>query len=186
MTIDKVIEAGEKHVNSKDYVTALEVFKSAMNAAKFTEAQNSRILMNMALCHINVNEDIAAKEIFIKWQNQHKHDTHEEAVKKLLVEYENALQEFNASKGEDLELKALKEKLDTNPENIQLVFDIATHCYNTENYEECIDFLLDVIAIDRNWNDRAAHKQLLEVFNKLGTNNEIVKEARKKLTKVLF
>ena len=45
---------------------------------------------------------------------------------------------------------------------------------------------MEIVAIDRNWNDKEAYKMLIEVFGKVGTANEIVIKARKRLAKILF
>ena len=66
------------------------------------------------------------------------------------------------------------------------MYDIAQHLVQKDKHADAIDYLVDILAIDRNWNGSAPHKLLLEIFNKLGTNNELVKQGRKKLTRVLF
>lgn len=43
-----------------------------------------------------------------------------------------------------------------------------------------------MIAIDRNWNNKAANQLLMEIFGKLGSANELVVKGRKKLSKILF
>lgn len=47
-TMDHVIVAGEEHVKSEDYHSAIEVFSQALKAAKFTEEQQNRMLLNIA------------------------------------------------------------------------------------------------------------------------------------------
>jgi thioredoxin-like negative regulator of GroEL len=43
-----------------------------------------------------------------------------------------------------------------------------------------------MLAIDRNWNNKAANQLLMEVFNKVGSSNELVVKSRKRLSKILF
>lgn len=45
---------------------------------------------------------------------------------------------------------------------------------------------MQIIKIDRNWNQKAAYTLLLEIFTKLGSSNEVVIKARKRLSKILF
>ena len=52
--------------------------------------------------------------------------------------------------------------------------------------EESIPLLLDILKIDRNWEEKKAYEKLLEVFKKLGQNNEAVKKGRKKLANIMF
>ena len=46
--------------------------------------------------------------------------------------------------------------------------------------------LLDIMSIDRNWQEKKAHNTLMEVFKKLGQTNEAVKKGRKKLANIMF
>jgi thioredoxin-like negative regulator of GroEL len=52
--------------------------------------------------------------------------------------------------------------------------------------EEAINLLLDIIAINRNWEEKKANTLLMEVFSKVGAKSEAVKQGRKKLAKILF
>ena len=185
-TIDQVIIAAEDHVRSRDYKTAIEVFQQTYKTAKFTDEQNSTILLNLALCHAKLGEEITAKEYFIKWEAKHKNDKLDVNKQNLLDEYHKGIQEIRAQEGEDEVLTKLEEKLKATPQDCQIMYDIAQRHLEKERYEEVIDFWLDILAIDRNWNNSAPHKLLLEVFNKLGANNEIVKQGRKKLMRILF
>ncbi len=46
--------------------------------------------------------------------------------------------------------------------------------------------MLQILAIDRNWSERKAYKLLMDIFGKVGSGNEVVIKARKKLSKILF
>jgi thioredoxin-like negative regulator of GroEL len=43
-----------------------------------------------------------------------------------------------------------------------------------------------LIKIDRNWEDRKAHKLLLKIFADLGASHVLVTQGRKQLSKLLF
>ena len=51
---------------------------------------------------------------------------------------------------------------------------------------EAIDTLLDLVARNRAWNDDAARKQLVELFDAYGATDELVVGARKRLSSILF
>jgi putative thioredoxin len=48
------------------------------------------------------------------------------------------------------------------------------------------DHLLTIIERDRAWNDEAARKQLLTVFEAAGYASEVAKAGRKRLSAILF
>jgi putative thioredoxin len=51
---------------------------------------------------------------------------------------------------------------------------------------EAIDHLLKIIEADRTWNDEAARKQLLTVFEAAGSGSDAVKQGRRRLSSLLF
>ena len=52
--------------------------------------------------------------------------------------------------------------------------------------QEASDHLLEIIRRDRAWNDEAARKQLLTVFEAAGYASEVAKQGRKRLSSLLF
>lgn len=60
------------------------------------------------------------------------------------------------------------------------------HLISKERLTEVIPVLLNIIACDRNYGDKKAHKQLMDVFAKLGSTSEEVKKGRKKLASIMF
>ena len=53
-------------------------------------------------------------------------------------------------------------------------------------FAEAADELLEIIRRDRTWNDEAARKQLLVVFEAAGFNSEVAKQGRRRLSSILF
>ena len=49
-----------------------------------------------------------------------------------------------------------------------------------------LDELLTIIAADREWNDQAARKQLLTVFEAAGPGSEVARTGRRRLSSLLF
>jgi putative thioredoxin len=80
----------------------------------------------------------------------------------------------------------LKESIKNNPKNYQLKLDLAKLLVAKGENENAINELLEIIEVDAKWNDGAARKQLIEIFNILGNENILVIEGRKKLSSMLF
>ena len=51
---------------------------------------------------------------------------------------------------------------------------------------ESADHLLTIIAADRAWNDEAARKQLLTVFEAAGPSSDVARSGRRRLSSILF
>ena len=51
---------------------------------------------------------------------------------------------------------------------------------------EAVDQLVESIRRDREWNDQAARKQLLTIFEAAGPMSDVAKQGRRKLSSILF
>ena len=51
---------------------------------------------------------------------------------------------------------------------------------------EAVDQLIEIIRRDRAWNDEAARKQLLNVFEAAGQMSDVARQGRRKLSALLF
>ena len=51
---------------------------------------------------------------------------------------------------------------------------------------EAVDQLIESIRRDRAWNDEAARKQLLQIFEGAGPMSDVAKQGRRKLSAILF
>jgi putative thioredoxin len=49
-----------------------------------------------------------------------------------------------------------------------------------------LDHLLDIVKMERGWNDEAARKQLVEFFDAWGAKDPMTVEGRKRLAAILF
>ena len=76
--------------------------------------------------------------------------------------------------------------LAANPDDHQARFDLAGALAGQGRLDEAADHLLTLIARDQDWNDQAARKQLLTVFEAAGFNSEIAKQGRRRLSSILF
>ena len=54
------------------------------------------------------------------------------------------------------------------------------------DFAEAVDQLLKIIEADREWNDQAARRQLLTVFEAAGPASEVARQGRRRLSSILF
>ena len=80
----------------------------------------------------------------------------------------------------------LRASMDADPSNLTNYFSLAELMIEKNRAEEAIPLLLDILKIDRNWEEKKAMEKLMEVFKKLGSTNDAVKQGRKKLANIMF
>lgn len=84
------------------------------------------------------------------------------------------------------DLEKLKAALAARPDDMQSRFDLAVALYGKGEAEAAIDELLHLVRVDRGWNDEAARKQLVKIFEALGFSHPTAVAARRRLSTILF
>ena len=108
-------------------------------------------------------------------------DAGDEAVR--AVEAELKLREQAASVGDAGGLAA---KLATDPNDHQARYDLALALDAKADREGAIEMLLELVRRDRKWNDDAARKHLVTLFEAMGATDPRTLAARRKLSSILF
>ena len=103
------------------------------------------------------------------------------AVKSAISSYE--LLKNNDVKDSKKEILARIEK---NPADLDSKMNYSKILFNENNFSECIDILLEMFRKDKEWKDGYAKKQLLLIFDHLGSENELSKKGRRALTSLIF
>ena len=80
----------------------------------------------------------------------------------------------------------LEAKLAANPGDLQARFDLAIAMAARGRKAEALDHLLDIVRRDRNWNEQAARKQLVQLFDAWGPKDPLTNEGRRRLSALLF
>lgn len=84
------------------------------------------------------------------------------------------------------ETAPFEKRLVADPDDHEARFELAKALAGAGHLAAAADHLLTIIARDRAWNDEAARKQLLTVFEAAGPMSEIAKAGRKRLSSILF
>ena len=89
---------------------------------------------------------------------------------------------FEATKN----IQTFQAKLNENPNDLDVMLEMAVALYGKGSISESFDLLLRSIEKDSQWREQAARKQLLEFFNTTGFEAEETILARRKLASLLF
>jgi putative thioredoxin len=84
------------------------------------------------------------------------------------------------------ETSAFEARLTADPDDHEARFELAKACAGQHRLDDAADHLLTIIEKDRAWNDEAARKQLLTVFEAAGPMSEVARNGRRRLSAILF
>ena len=73
-----------------------------------------------------------------------------------------------------------------NPGDQQARFDLAVALAARGQKTEAVEHLLELVRRDRNWNDQAARKQLVQLFEAWGFKDAAAIDGRRRLSSLLF
>lgn len=80
----------------------------------------------------------------------------------------------------------LRAAVEANPKDHKSRFDLAVALFAAGEKAEAVDQLLEIVKMDRKWEDDGARKQLLQFFEAMGFTDPLAVEGRKKLSSLLF
>ena len=84
------------------------------------------------------------------------------------------------------ELVALEAQLEADPENLDLLEQIAVHYSTAGQYREALESLITVLRADVNHKDGATKKALLDTIASLGKGDPLAAEYQRKLFSLLY
>ena len=104
------------------------------------------------------------------------------------INVKNAISSYELIKNNKIEgsKEDTLDKIKENPSDLDSKIDYSKILFNENNFAECIDVLLEIYKKDKEWKDGYAKKQLLSIFEHLGSENELSKKGRRALTSLIF
>jgi putative thioredoxin len=84
------------------------------------------------------------------------------------------------------ETAGLEQRLAANADDHEARLELAKALAGHGRHEEAVDHLLTIIEKDRAWNDDAARKQLLTIFEAAGPGSDVARAGRRRLSAILF
>jgi len=81
---------------------------------------------------------------------------------------------------------SLRERLAKKPADLEARLQLGKRLAAEGRYAEALEELLEVVRRDRNFQDQAARKAMLDIFQVLGSGNELAERYRAELANILF
>ena len=77
-------------------------------------------------------------------------------------------------------------RIAADPDDHEARLELAKALAGSGRMMEAADHLIEIIRRDRGWNDDAARKQLLTIFEAAGPMSDVARQGRRKLSSILF
>lgn len=84
------------------------------------------------------------------------------------------------------ETAEFEQRLARDPDDHEARLELAKALAAAGKMHDAVDELIESIGRDREWNEQAARKQLLTIFEAAGPMSDVAKQGRRKLSSILF
>jgi putative thioredoxin len=168
------LEAAEAALSAGDVNSAAQLFGEVLQK----DRENAQALAGLAKCYIKTG-DLARAEQTLALVPPAKADSSPVASARAALE----LARKTPAAGD---IETLRAKLAADPKDPQARFDLALALNAKGDRSGALDELLAVVAKNRGWNDDAARKQLLQLFDAWGPADPSTIAGRQRLSSLLF
>jgi putative thioredoxin len=174
MDAAQALEAADKALEAGDLQGAAEVYAAVLQQDK----QNVQALAGLARCYLK-SGDIARAEQTLGLVPPDKREA--AAVASVRAALDLAKLAGKAGDAGKLEAKVAAE-----PANHQARIDYAMALAAGGKKDEAVTQLLESVRRDRKWNEEAARKQLVQLFDAWGPKDPATLDGRRRLSSILF
>lgn len=169
--VDLLLEDAKADLEAGDIGGAAQAYAQVLQAAP----DNIKAIAGLARCYLAGGDLERAKEV-VEMAPADATDADLASVRASIA----LAAEANS------ETAGLEQRIAANPDDHEARFEFAKALAGRGQMAEAADQLLDIIARDRAWNDEAARKQLLTVFEAAGPMSDVAKSGRRRLSAILF
>lgn len=142
-----------------------------------SSGQQADIAMSLAQCYIELNRCNEAEALLekIKLADQDKH-----------YEQLQAQLELKQQASKTPEIQALEEKLNANPDDLESAYQLSLQFNQHSQHREALELLYTILKINREFENGAAKKTLLDIIKSLGNQDPLATEYQRKLFSLLY
>jgi putative thioredoxin len=173
--VDRALEQATAALGQGDHGTASALFERVIQH----EPANVAAVGGLARCYVAAGDFAAARDLIDNAPEGADYDPAIQAARSALELAEQA----GKAGGDVTELLV---RLERDGNDHQARFDLAMALYAKGDREGAIDELLNLMRRKRDWNDDAARKQLVKLFEAMGPTDPLVASGRRQLSSLLF
>lgn len=169
-----VLAAAGEALEAGDLQSAAEAYAAVLQE----DQQNPQALAGLAQCYLK-SGDLARAEQMIALVPPDKRDI--AAVQSVAAALDLAKMAGTTDNRAELE-----QRLAHHPADHEARLELAVALAARGEKKEALEHLLEIVRRDRNWNDQAARKQLVQLFDVWGPKDDLTIEGRRRLSSLLF
>lgn len=174
-TVAELLTEAQGQLNEGQAELALSIYQEILTQ----DETNAPALAGTMRCLLKLGHADGARQLFDSLTPDQQAQTDIAAAAKALELAEKAAGSSGAT-------QPLRQKLEANPNDHQARYDLAMALVGEGANEEALDELLELYRRNRNWNEEAAKKQLITLFEAFGHADPLTVAARKRLSSLMF
>jgi len=172
--IDEKLQAAEAALEDGGINDAATMFAEILQE----DTQNVTAIAGLAKCYIKGGDLPRAEQMLGLVPPAKQNDP--------AVTNAKALLDLARKSEEAADTAELEQKVANEPADLQARFDLALALQANGKREAAMDQLMEIVKRDRDWNDGAARRQLVEFFEAWGANDPVTVKGRQRLSAILF
>ena len=173
--IEAILAEAQEALTGGDTQGAADLFAEVLEV----EPENPKALAGLARTAVLLGDPARAREALAKVPA-------DQAGLAEVTGAQAALAVAEQAAGAAGDLAEIKAKLERNPADHQARFDLALAYVGAGQREEAVDELLELVRRNRTWNEDAARKQLVTLFEAFGATDPLTLSGRRRLSSLLF
>ena len=173
--VENLISSANEYIKLRDWNSSFEISQKILDI----DPENHTGFANLIRSMVGLDKFNETKQLI---ENLAPEIKNSKPVKEAVSLLETSEKAFMA-KGS---IEDLERKLQQEPDNLDYLLQMAVALFGIGKIEDSFEMLLKSIKIDKDWNEQAAKKQLLEFFSSAGIEAKETIIARKKLATLLF
>jgi putative thioredoxin len=174
-SVAKLLEDAKAAQVAGDDGNAMQLFSQVLAA----DEGNIEARAGLARCYLGAGEAEAARNLIADVPA-------DKADHPDLVAVKNALD--LAAEGAEAagKMDAVADKVAADPNDLEARFELAMARFASDDRAGAVDELIEIVRRNRSWNDEAARKQLVKMFDAWGPQDELTVDGRQRLSALLF
>ncbi len=148
-----------------------------LNKALAEDPQNAKLKINIAKLVANQGDHVSASALLDTLSEE---DAEQAEVKELKAQLKlvNQLKEAG-------DPNELKQRLEQDPDDLDAMLKLSNFMTASGDYQQAMELLMKIMIKDRAFEGGAARQGLIDIFDMLGHENELVKTYRRKMFSML-